>query len=359
MMRTSKEVSAMARSRRVAQAQSARVNRPRPMKANGPRTGTFRQSVARVERNPEVASPNCTALPHSALLHAGYVSWRRLGGFDAIVVHFGEQLVGRLEQLFALRRLRARRVGHDLFQRARQFGVALALGIVAQVGEIGAERGKMVHGVGRINLRRRLAVRFAARPDQGGLELHLEIGVDDFLAGPHVLGAAEVRLDDADELVVEIAVEDRGEQRQHRDEHREIGEQRRTDRTLLVAHGPAPALSRSGASLSRPWRASKCVPAVSWPASGWSPGACDHAICVCPRRRSSHQWIRTAAAQGSRNAMTANSASSLTILPPMPGEDSISPMTSDPTLRMTIVASSPAVVRSRTRTLFAYRSMMT
>src|SRR5262249_53468716 len=64
---------------------------------------------------------------------------------------------------------------------------------------------------------------------------------DDLLAGPHVLAAAEVGLDDADKLVVEIAIEDRGEQRQHRDEHREIGEQRRADRAFLVAHGPARA----------------------------------------------------------------------------------------------------------------------
>src|SRR5215475_15505222 len=118
MMRTSKEVSAMARSRRVAPAQSARVNRPRPMKANGSRTGTFRQSVARMERSEIAASPNCAALPAFRFAPCGYVSWRRLGGFDAIVVHFGEQPIGRLEQLFALRRLRARRVGHDFFQRA-------------------------------------------------------------------------------------------------------------------------------------------------------------------------------------------------------------------------------------------------
>src|SRR5262245_63678027 len=113
MMRTSKEVSAMARSRRVAPAQSARVNRPRPMKANGSRTGTFRQPVARMEGSEIRARPRPIApsSPHSASLHAGYVSWRRLGGFDAIVVHFGEQPIGRLEQLFALSRLRARRVG--------------------------------------------------------------------------------------------------------------------------------------------------------------------------------------------------------------------------------------------------------
>src|SRR5262249_34864427 len=112
--------------------------------------------------------------------------------------------------------------------------------------EIGADRRELAHGgVGidfkgfgvRIGCTGALAL--AAGIDQAGLELDLEVSVDRLLAGAHVFGAPEIALGEIDELVVEIAVEDRGDERQRRDEHREKRDHRDAKIAVAdaVAHG--------------------------------------------------------------------------------------------------------------------------
>src|SRR5262245_2229918 len=72
-------------------------------------------------------------------------------GPDAIVVHGGEQLVGRLEQLGELGRGRVARQREDLFERPGELRVLIAGVLVLEVGEVGAERSEAADGIGGLD----------------------------------------------------------------------------------------------------------------------------------------------------------------------------------------------------------------
>src|SRR5205085_7414594 len=100
------------------------------------------------------------------------------------------------------------RLADDLRQLARELAVSLPDRVVAQVGEIGAERRELGDRIAAVDLRGRSGGPSAG--NDAGTELDLKVGVDDLLAGPHIFGAADIALDDVDELAVEVAVVDRG-----------------------------------------------------------------------------------------------------------------------------------------------------
>src|SRR6476620_8913447 len=69
-----------------------------------------------------------------------------------------------------------------------------------------------------------------------GPKLNLKISVDNLLASAQVFGAAEVALDDIDEFPVEVTVIDRGHEREHGHEHREVGHHGGSNCDLALAH---------------------------------------------------------------------------------------------------------------------------
>src|SRR5436190_546563 len=153
----------------------------------------------------------------------------------AVVVQIGEDAIGRRERLVQLAGRYASRLADDLRQLARELAVSLPDRVVAQVGEIGAERRELGDGIAAVDLRARSGA--PAAGNDAGTELDLKVGVDDLLAGPHIFGAADIALDDVDELAVEVAVVDRGQQRQGGDEHREIGDDRSPNADFAFAVG--------------------------------------------------------------------------------------------------------------------------
>src|SRR5436309_1946268 len=160
----------------------------------------------------------------------------------AVVVELGEDAIGPLEQAVKLPWWRAPRLRDRLLERAHELGIADPDRFVAQVGEIGAKRRELVDCGSGVDLLAggalggSCALALAAAAEKPGPELDLEIGVDDLLAGAHVLGAPEIALDQIDELVVEIAVVDRGDQRQGRNEHRKEGDRHRAQIALGRSH---------------------------------------------------------------------------------------------------------------------------
>src|SRR5438105_790331 len=128
-----------------------------------------------------------------------------LGGLHAVVVEAGELRIGTFEQLAKLRGGSAGGLHHDPLQLLSEPGVALARRIVAQIGEIGAERSKFVDCIGCLGEIGRARIVTAAIKEAGP-ELDLEIAVDDFLAGLEIFDTLDVVLNDIDKFVVEVTV---------------------------------------------------------------------------------------------------------------------------------------------------------
>ena len=131
---------------------------------------------------------------------------------------------------------RAPRVRDRALERLGELGIACPHRIVAQIGQICAERPEPTDRVLDLAPDGRA---IAGRPSA---ELDLEIGVDDLLAGPHGLAAPKALLDDVDELAVEITVVDRGNERKCRDEHRKVGDDDGADSGFVVGHYQASTL---------------------------------------------------------------------------------------------------------------------
>src|SRR5262245_41854397 len=132
-----------------------------------------------------------------------------LGDLHTIVVHIREHLVGGPEPFVEIGGRRIDRVAHDLVELPAEMGVLLARGIIAQVGPIGSERSELVDRVLGIDQRHRRGLRRAARAfargilaDDSGVELDLEVSIDDLLAGLQIFRASDIALDDVDEFVV-------------------------------------------------------------------------------------------------------------------------------------------------------------
>jgi hypothetical protein len=72
--------------------------------------------------------------------------------------------------------------------------------------------------------------------DDGSAKFDLEISIDHILASPHIFDAPNVAMDEIDEQPIEVTIVDRRHQRQRRDEHREIGDEDRSNPGFAFAH---------------------------------------------------------------------------------------------------------------------------